>query len=86
MSQLSYSEAEGQARRKQTCQENFLAEMENLLPWKELASTISCFYSISMNRRKAEPLSAIQHILCMLFFKIRTIIFVAGFAYLVRCK
>lgn len=36
MSQLSFSDAEGQAKRKQTRREKFLAQMDELLPWKEL--------------------------------------------------
>lgn len=68
MSQLSFSDAEGQAKRKQTRREKFLAEMEKLLPWKELASPISRYYSKSLTGRKPYPLSAMLRIHCMQLF------------------
>ena len=39
MPQLSFSDAEGQAKRKQTRREKFLAQMDELLPWRELEKT-----------------------------------------------
>lgn len=68
MSQLSFSDAEGQAKRKQTRREKFLAEMEKLLPWKDLASPISRYYSKSLTGRKPYPLSAMLRIHCMQLF------------------
>lgn len=41
MSQLSFSDAEGQAKRKQTSREKFLLEMGKLLPWNELERPIA---------------------------------------------
>lgn len=68
MSQLSFSDAEGQAKRKQTRREKFLAEMDKLLPWKELATPISRYYSKSLTGRKPFPLSAMLRIHCMQLF------------------
>lgn len=68
MSQLSFSDAEGQAKRKQTRREKFLAEMDKLLPWKELSTPISRYYSKSLTGRKPFPLSAMLRIHCMQLF------------------
>lgn len=68
MSQLSFSDAEGQAKRKQTRREKFLAEMDKLLPWKELATPIRRYYSKSLTGRKPFPLSAMLRIHCMQLF------------------
>ena len=68
MSQLSFSDAEGQAKRKQTRREKFLAEMDKLLPWKELATPISRYYSKSLTGRKPFPLPAMLRIHCMQLF------------------
>jgi IS5 family transposase len=49
MSQLSFSDAEGQAKkRKVTRREKFLNQMEVLLPWKELERPIAAYYSKSL--------------------------------------
>ena len=68
MSQLSFSDAEGQAKRKQTRREKFLAEMDKLLPWSEMATPISRYYSKSLTGRKPFPLSAMLRIHCMQLF------------------
>ncbi len=68
MSQLSSSDAEGQAKRKQTRHAIFFAEMDRLLPRKELASPIGRYYSKSLTGRKPYPLSAMLRIHCMQLF------------------
>lgn len=68
MSQLSFSDAEGQAKRKQTRREKFLSEMDKLLPWKELARPISRYYSKSLTGRKPYPLNSMLRIHCMQLF------------------
>lgn len=68
MSQLSFSDAEGQAKRKQTRREKFLLEMDKLLPWKDLERPISRYYSKSLRGRKPFPLSSMLRIHCMQLF------------------
>lgn len=68
MSQLSFSDAEGQAKRKQTRREKFLGQMETLLPWKELERPIARYYSKSLRGRKPYPLSSMLRIHCMQLF------------------
>lgn len=68
MPQLSFSDAEGQAKRKQTRREKFLAQMDELLPWKELERPIARYYSKSLRGRKPFPLSSMLRIHCMQLF------------------
>jgi IS5 family transposase len=68
MSQLSFSDAEGQIKRKQTRREKFLSQMDELLPWKELQRPISRYYSKSLRGRKPYPLSVMLRIHCMQLF------------------
>ncbi|WP_019604724.1 IS5/IS1182 family transposase, partial [Teredinibacter turnerae] len=68
MSQLSFSDAEGQAKRKQTRREKFLLEMDKLLPWNELERPIARYYSKSLRVRKPFPLSSMLRIHCMQLF------------------
>lgn len=65
---LSFSDAEGQAKRKQTRREKFLAEMNSLLPWNELQKPIARYYSKSLRGRKPYPLSSMLRIHCMQLF------------------
>ncbi len=68
MSQLSFSDAEGQAKRKITRREKFLSEMDRLIPWKALERPISKHYSKSLRGRKPYPLPAMLRIHCMQLF------------------
>lgn len=69
MSQLSFSDAEGQAKkRKQTRREKFLSQMDELLPWRELERPIARYYSKSLRGRKPYPLSCMLRIHCMQLF------------------
>ena len=42
--QLSFSDFEHKAKRKQTRRERFLAEMDRLVPWKVLADLVEPHY------------------------------------------
>jgi IS5 family transposase len=44
MSQMSFGDAEYAVKRKQTRREVFLAEMEQVVPWKPLLDLIEPFY------------------------------------------
>ncbi|NRB41672.1 MAG: IS5 family transposase [Pseudomonadales bacterium] len=68
MSQLSFSDAEGQARRKKTRREIFLEEMDQFLPWEALEKPVRKHYSKSLRGRKPYPLSAMLRIHCMQLF------------------
>jgi len=68
MTQLSFSDAEGQAKRKQTRREKFLSQMDELLPWKELERPITRYYSKSLRGRKPYPLTSMLRIHCMQLF------------------
>lgn len=68
MPQLSFSDAEGQAKRKQTRREKFLAQMDELLPWRDMERPISRYYSKSLKGRKPFPLSSMLRIHCMQLF------------------
>lgn len=68
MFQLSFSDSEGQAKRKQTRREKFLTQMDGLLPWRELERPIIRFYAKSLRGRKAFPLSVMLRIHCMQLF------------------
>lgn len=69
MSQLSFSDAEGQAKkRKVTRREKFLSQMDKLLPWREMERLIAPHYSKSLRGRKPFPLSSMLRIHCMQLF------------------
>ena len=69
MSQLSFSDAEGQAKkRKITRREKFLTQMDKLLPWREMERLIASHYSKSLRGRKPFPLNSMLRIHCMQLF------------------
>ncbi len=45
--QLTFGDAEGWGKRKQTCCEIFLAEMEQVVPWRHLLGLIAPHYPVS---------------------------------------
>ncbi|KOR45810.1 hypothetical protein ADT25_07790 [Xanthomonas oryzae] len=45
--QLTFGDAEGLGKRKQTRREIFLAEMERIVPWKQLLALIVPHYPVS---------------------------------------
>jgi IS5 family transposase len=56
MSQMSFGDAEYAGKRKQTRREVFLAEMEQVVPWKALLKLIEPFYPMAGNGRQPYPL------------------------------
>ncbi|MEJ1336419.1 MAG: IS5 family transposase [Candidatus Sedimenticola sp. (ex Thyasira tokunagai)] len=65
MDQLSFSEAEYSGKRKQTRREKFLAEMEQVVPWRRLERLIEPHYPKAGNGRQPYPLSAMLRIYCL---------------------
>ena len=62
MTQLSFSDAEYAGKRKQTRRERFLAEMEQVVPWKELLAVIEPAYPKAGNGRRPYPLKTMLRI------------------------
>ena len=56
MDQMSFGDAEYASKRKQTRREIFLAEMEQVVPWKSLLNLIEPLYPIAGNGRQPYPL------------------------------
>ena len=56
ISQMSFGDAEYAGKRKQTRREVFLAEMEQVVPWKSLLKLIEPFYPIAGRGRQPYPL------------------------------
>jgi len=56
MDQMSFGDAEYASKRKQTRREMFLAEMEQVVPWKSLLNLIEPLYPIAGNGRQPYPL------------------------------
>jgi len=56
MSQLTFGDLDYGFRRKQTRREMFLAEMEQVVPWKSLLNLIEPLYPIAGNGRQPYPL------------------------------
>ena len=62
MSQISFGDAEYAGKRKQTRREIFLAEMEQVVPWKSLLSLIEPFYPIAGRGRHPYPLETMLRV------------------------
>ena len=62
MSQMSFGDAEYAGKRKQTRRELFLAEMEQVVPWKSLLKLIEPFYPEAGNGRRPYPLSSMLRV------------------------
>ena len=62
MSQLSFTDAEYGIKRKQTRREIFLAEMDRVVPWKEIEDLIEPVYPKAGNGRRPYELSAMVRI------------------------
>jgi IS5 family transposase len=60
--QLSFSDAEYAGKRKRTRREIFLAEMDQVVPWKALLGVISPFYPITGNGRRPYPLATMLRV------------------------
>jgi IS5 family transposase len=62
MSQISFGDAEYAGKRKQTRREVFLAEMEQVVPWKSLLNLIEPLYPIAGRGRHPYPLATMLRI------------------------
>ena len=62
MSQMSFSDAEYASKRKKTRREVFLAEMEQVVPWKSLLNLIEPFYPLAGRGRHPYPLSTMLRV------------------------
>ena len=55
---MTFAEAEYAGKRKQTCKELLLVEMDQVVPWKGLVALIDPHYSKDEGGRPAYPLMA----------------------------
>lgn len=62
MKQISFGDAEYAGKRKQTRREVFLAEMDQVVPWKTLLSLIEPFYPVAGRGRHPYPLPTMLRI------------------------
>ena len=62
MSQISFSDAEQAGKRKKTRREVFLAEMEQVVPWKALLKVIEPHYPVAGRGRRPYPLQAMLRV------------------------
>lgn len=62
MSQISFGDAEYAAKKKRTRREVFLAEMEQVVPWKSLLSLIEPLYPVAGRGRRPYPLATMLRI------------------------
>ena len=62
MSQLSFGDAEYAGKRKKTRREVFLAEMDQVVPWKSLLSLIEPFYPVAGRGRHPYPLETMLRV------------------------
>jgi transposase, IS5 family len=62
MDQMSFGDAEYAGKRKQTRREVFLAEMEQVVPWKSLLNLIEPVYPIAGRGRQPYPLETMLRI------------------------
>lgn len=68
MDQLSFSDAEYQRKRRPTRRERFLAQMDQLIPWKKLEKRLAQPYPKGKRGRPPYPLSVMLRIHCMQLF------------------
>ena len=62
MSQMSFGDAEYAGKRKQTRREVFLAEMEQVVPWRSLLNLIEPFYPVAGRGRHPYPLETMLRV------------------------
>jgi IS5 family transposase len=62
MSQMSFSDAEYADKRKRTRREQFLGEMEQVVPWKSLLDLIEPHYPVAGRCRHPYPLEPMLRI------------------------
>lgn len=68
MDQLSFAEVEYENKRRKTRREEFLEEMEGLLPWQKLEAKIKRHYYRNKRGRPPYPLSVMLRIHCLQLF------------------
>ena len=62
MSQMSFGDAEYNGKRKRTRREEFLAEMEQIIPWSPLLKLIEPFYPVAGRGRHPYPLETMLRV------------------------
>ena len=62
MDQLSFSDAEHNQKRKVTCREQFLSDMNQAAPWARLVVLIVTYYPKAGNGRQPYPLEKMLRI------------------------
>jgi IS5 family transposase len=62
MAQMTFGDAEYGAKRKKTRREIFLAEMEQVVPWKSLLNLIEPFYPVAGQGRHPYPLDTMLRV------------------------
>jgi len=62
MSQMSFSDAEFSGKRKKTRKEEFLAEMEQVVPWESLLRLIEPLYPVAGRGRRPYPLETMLRV------------------------
>ena len=62
MSQMSFGDAEYAGKRKRTRREEFLAEMEQVIPWSSLLKLIEPLYPVAGRGRHPYPLETMLRI------------------------
>jgi len=65
MSQITFSEAEYQNKKRKTRREIFLERMDKLIPWKQLEKKVARYYSKGQTGRPPYALSAMLRFHCM---------------------
>jgi len=68
MTQIAFSEAEYKCKKRKTRRENFLDQMEQLIPWNRLQRKIQPYYPKKGRGRPPYPLSSMFRIHCMQLF------------------
>jgi len=68
MNQISFAEAEYTQKRRITRREKFLAQMNQLIPWKKLEKKIKPHYPKNGQGRQPYPLATMLRIHCMQLF------------------
>ena len=62
MSQISFADAEQAGKRKKTRREIFLAEMEQVVPWKALLKVIEPHYPVAGRGRRPYALASMLRV------------------------
>ena len=68
MTQMTFSEAEYDLKKRKTRRERFLEQMDNLLPWQRLEKKIRRYYPQAGHGRRPYPLSTMLRIHCLQLF------------------